>query len=217
MLEDLGDAALDQTIPIVSDPRAPDTDCPCWHSISMLTHGPSSRTSRNLSSARSSSGASTTATTLPPLTTMSRTRGKRPPKSRSGIRSSCRWTRRCFSRSFSYAPHPPQSSAPVDESTDVLPQASNYLDIKPLLDVGCKTVANMIKGKSPEEIRKVRNITVLPHFPMRTNHTDVIPDVQHHQRLHTRRGGADSSRERMGRGPIETQPSFCQGGTEGTG
>jgi hypothetical protein len=38
-------------------------------------------------------------------------------------------------------------------------QASNYLDIKPLLDVGCKTVANMIKGKSPEEIRKTFNIT----------------------------------------------------------
>jgi len=25
-------------------------------------------------------------------------------------------------------------------------------------DVGCKTVANMIKGKSPEEIRKLFNI-----------------------------------------------------------
>jgi len=35
--------------------------------------------------------------------------------------------------------------------------AANYLDIKPLLDVGCKTVANMIKGKSPEEIRKTFN------------------------------------------------------------
>jgi Skp1 family, dimerisation domain len=33
------------------------------------------------------------------------------------------------------------------------------LDIKPLLDTGCKTVANMIKGKSPEEIRKTFNIT----------------------------------------------------------
>ncbi|KAB5570045.1 Skp1 family, dimerization domain-containing protein [Coniochaeta sp. 2T2.1] len=37
--------------------------------------------------------------------------------------------------------------------------AANYMDIKPLLDVGCKTVANMIKGKSPEEIRKTFNIT----------------------------------------------------------
>jgi len=37
--------------------------------------------------------------------------------------------------------------------------AANYMDIKNLLDVGCKTVANMIKGKSPEEIRKTFNIT----------------------------------------------------------
>ncbi|PVU86437.1 hypothetical protein BB560_006713 [Smittium megazygosporum] len=36
--------------------------------------------------------------------------------------------------------------------------ASNYLDIAPLLDLGCKTVANMIKGKSAEEIRKLFNI-----------------------------------------------------------
>ena len=36
--------------------------------------------------------------------------------------------------------------------------AANYLDIKALLDVGCKTVANLIKGKSPDDIRKTFNI-----------------------------------------------------------
>ncbi|CAF1351114.1 unnamed protein product [Adineta ricciae] len=38
------------------------------------------------------------------------------------------------------------------------PQAANYLDIKGLLDVTCKTVANMIKGKASEEIRRTFNI-----------------------------------------------------------
>lgn len=36
--------------------------------------------------------------------------------------------------------------------------AANYMDINALLDMGCKTVADMIKGKSPEEIRKTFNI-----------------------------------------------------------
>jgi hypothetical protein len=35
---------------------------------------------------------------------------------------------------------------------------SNYLDIPSLLDLGCKTVANMIKGKTPEEIRSTFGI-----------------------------------------------------------
>ena len=33
------------------------------------------------------------------------------------------------------------------------------MDIQGLLDLGCKTVANMIKGKSVEEIRETFNIT----------------------------------------------------------
>ncbi|KAJ3122682.1 hypothetical protein HK098_002553 [Nowakowskiella sp. JEL0407] len=36
--------------------------------------------------------------------------------------------------------------------------AANYLDIKPLLDLGCKTVANMIKGRTVEEIRRTFSI-----------------------------------------------------------
>ncbi|CAG8441597.1 3118_t:CDS:2 [Ambispora leptoticha] len=50
--------------------------------------------------------------------------------------------------------------------------AANYLDIKPLLDLTCKTVANMIKGKSPEEIRKTFNITndFTPEEEMQVKH-----------------------------------------------
>lgn len=35
---------------------------------------------------------------------------------------------------------------------------ANYLNIKPLLNAGCKEVAEMIRGKSPDEIRKTFNI-----------------------------------------------------------
>jgi Skp1 family, dimerisation domain/Skp1 family, tetramerisation domain len=37
--------------------------------------------------------------------------------------------------------------------------AANYLDVSNLLIVLCKTVANMIKGKTPDELRTTFNIT----------------------------------------------------------
>nr|GEY49458.1 SKP1-like protein 1B [Tanacetum cinerariifolium] len=47
----------------------------------------------------------------------------------------------------------------VDQGTlfDLI-MAANYLNIKSLLDLTCQTVADMIKGKTPEEIRKAFNI-----------------------------------------------------------
>jgi S-phase kinase-associated protein 1 len=36
--------------------------------------------------------------------------------------------------------------------------ASNYMDIKPLLELATSKVASIIKGKTPEEIRKTFNI-----------------------------------------------------------
>jgi S-phase kinase-associated protein 1 len=47
----------------------------------------------------------------------------------------------------------------VDQATllDII-QAANYLNNKSLLDLTCQSVADMIKGKTPEEIRKHFNI-----------------------------------------------------------
>lgn len=38
---------------------------------------------------------------------------------------------------------------------------SNYMNIKPLLDLTCAKVASMIKGKSPEQIREMFGIGML--------------------------------------------------------
>ncbi|KAM0049180.1 putative S-phase kinase-associated protein [Helianthus debilis subsp. tardiflorus] len=40
----------------------------------------------------------------------------------------------------------------------ILASAANYLNIKSLLDLTCQTAADMIKGKTPEEVRKTFNI-----------------------------------------------------------
>jgi S-phase kinase-associated protein 1 len=36
--------------------------------------------------------------------------------------------------------------------------AANFMDVKPILDLTCATVASMVKGKTPEEIRQHFNI-----------------------------------------------------------
>ncbi|XP_057337532.1 S-phase kinase-associated protein 1-like [Microplitis mediator] len=50
-------------------------------------------------------------------------------------------------------------------------RAANYLDIKGLMDVTCKTVACMIKGKTPDEIRKTFN---LPPIKTPVDNNDVV-------------------------------------------
>jgi S-phase kinase-associated protein 1 len=49
----------------------------------------------------------------------------------------------------------------TDQPQDIIFElilASNYMDIKSLLDLTCAKVASMIKGKTPEEIRRTFNI-----------------------------------------------------------
>ncbi|KAG5533172.1 hypothetical protein RHGRI_027404 [Rhododendron griersonianum] len=50
---------------------------------------------------------------------------------------------------------------PEEEEEEVLLRlllAANYLDVRELLDATCQTVADMIKGNTPEEIRKTFKI-----------------------------------------------------------
>ncbi|XP_050262599.1 SKP1-like protein 1A [Quercus robur] len=47
---------------------------------------------------------------------------------------------------------------PLAEWDTEFVKAANYLNIKGLLDLTCKTVADMMKGKTPEEIRETFHI-----------------------------------------------------------
>ncbi|KAL0573254.1 hypothetical protein V5O48_008701 [Marasmius crinis-equi] len=54
-------------------------------------------------------------------------------------------------------------------------KAANYLEMKPLLELGAKTVADMIKGKSADQIRALLNIANgtpdgPPFSPQPSNH-----------------------------------------------
>lgn len=49
-----------------------------------------------------------------------------------------------------------------DEMLFEIIMAANYLDIKPLLDVSCKTITNKIKNSTPEEIRRLFNVDFTP-------------------------------------------------------
>lgn len=90
-----------------------------------------------------------------------------------------------------------QKFADVDQATLFeLILAANYLDIKPLLDLTCKTVANMIKGKTPEQIRKTFNIK-----------NDFTPEV--HRFYSMRRRRKRCARKMSGARDIDNKMVFC--------
>lgn len=43
--------------------------------------------------------------------------------------------------------------------------AANYLDVKGLMDLSCKSLANLIRGKTPNEIKVIFNLTHDTDFP----------------------------------------------------
>ena len=77
-----------------------------------------------------------------------------PPISVNGTRSSSLWIKKCFLRSF-LRPTTWTSNRFCALLFRILFAFNNLATSS---DVGCKTVANMIKGKTPEEIRKLFNI-----------------------------------------------------------
>jgi hypothetical protein len=112
LLEDTGDDSISQENPI----PIPNLGlASCRSARPRSRRGPSipdaARRSTRPFSGRSSSGASTTRATLSLPPTTITTLVRRRPTSKSGTRSSCRWTRRCSSRSFSYA-NPHSGAAP---------------------------------------------------------------------------------------------------------
>lgn len=60
-----------------------------------------------------------------------------------------------FKRVVAYMETDAFEAPEADEDLLALVVAANFLDVKPLLDAACQEVADRIKGKSPEDIRKI--------------------------------------------------------------
>jgi len=57
-----------------------------------------------------------------------------------------------------YISSPRQISRWLVLFVSVVLQAANYLDIKSLLDILCRAIADIIKGRDPQEIRKAFHV-----------------------------------------------------------